>query len=31
LYEKEIITPKLFLRFMLDIEYEMYGDLKKFL
>lgn len=31
LYQKEIITPKLYLRFMSEIEYEMYGDLKKFL
>lgn len=29
LYEKEIITPKLFIRFMESIESEMYSDVKK--
>jgi hypothetical protein len=28
LYEKEIITPKLFLRFMEEIETEIYKDVK---
>ena len=30
LYEKEIITPKLYIRFMENIEKEMYSDVKKF-
>jgi hypothetical protein len=30
LYNKEIITPKLFIKFMDDIEHEMYMDIKKF-
>jgi len=29
LYHKEIITPKLYIRFMEDIEREMYSDVKK--
>ncbi len=30
LYNKEIITPKLYIKFMEDIEKEMYSDVKKF-
>jgi len=29
LYNKEIITPKLYIRFMDEIEKEMYSDVKK--
>ncbi|NCO31697.1 hypothetical protein GW891_02600 [bacterium] len=29
LYHKEIITPKLYLKFMDEIEKEMYSDVKK--
>lgn len=29
LFEKEIITPKLFIKFMEEIEYEIYKDVKK--